>query len=105
MAVCHGTVATVSDPHEIANVMGVKGIDYMIQSGKRGHFKFYFGAPSCVPATLFETSGFTLDARDIETLMARDDIYYLAEMMNYPGVLADDPEILKKLEAATHETH
>ena len=100
MAVCHGTVATVSDPHEIANVMGVDGIDYMIKSGKRGHFKFYFGAPSCVPATPFETSGFTLDANDIETLMARDDIYYLSEMMNYPGLLADDPEIMKKLEAA-----
>ena len=100
MAVCHGTVATVSDPHEIANVMGVEGIDYMIRSGKRGHFKFYFGAPSCVPATPFETSGFTLDAHAIEQLMARDDIHYLAEMMNYPGVLADNPEILKKLEAA-----
>lgn len=100
MAVCHGTVAAVSDPHEIANVMGVEGIDYMIRSGNRGHFKFYFGAPSCVPATTFETSGCTLDAQTIETLMARDDIYYLAEMMNYPGVLADDPEILRKLAAA-----
>ena len=100
MAVCHGTVATVSDPHEIANVMGVEGVDYMIKSGKRGHFKFYFGAPSCVPATPFETSGFSLDAEAIESLMARDDIYYLAEMMNYPGVLADDPEIVRKLEAA-----
>ena len=100
MAVCHGTVAAVSDPHEIANVMGVEGIDYMINSGKRGHFKFYFGAPSCVPATPFETSGFTLDAHAIETLMARDDIHYLSEMMNYPGVLADDPEIVQKLEAA-----
>lgn len=100
MAVCHGTVATVSDPHEIANVMGVEGIDFMIKSGNRGHFKFYFGAPSCVPATHFETSGFTIDAKAIETLMARDDIHYLAEMMNYPGVLADNPEILKKLEAA-----
>lgn len=100
MAVCHGTVATVSDPHEIANVMGVEGIDYMIRSGKRCHFKFYFGAPSCVPATPFETSGFTLDAQTIETLMERDDIYYLAEMMNYPGVLANDPDIVKKLESA-----
>ena len=100
MAVCHGTVAVVSDPHEIANVMGVEGIDFMIHSGKRGHFKFFFGAPSCVPATPFETSGFTLDSQAIETLMARDDIYYLSEMMNYPGLLADDPEILKKLEAA-----
>ena len=100
MAVCHGTVAAVCDPHEIANVMGVEGIDYMIRSGRRGHFKFYFGAPSCVPATPFETSGFTLDAQAVEALMARDDIHFLAEMMNYPGVLADDPEILKKLEAA-----
>ena len=100
LAVCHGTVATVSDPHEIANVMGVEGINYMIDNGKRVHFKFYFGAPSCVPATPFETSGFSLDADTIEGLMARDDIYYLSEMMNYPGVLADDPEILKKLEAA-----
>lgn len=100
MAVCHGTVATVSDPHEIANVMGVEGIDYMIKSGRRGHFKFYFGAPSCVPATPFETSGCTLDADAIEQLMARDDIYYLAEMMNYPGVLAELPDVMKKLEAA-----
>lgn len=100
MAVCHGTVASVSDPHEIANVMGVEGIDFMIKSGHRGHFKFFFGAPSCVPATPFETSGATLDAEAIEALMAREDIYYLAEMMNYPGVLADNPEILKKLEAA-----
>ena len=100
MAVRHGTVATVSDPHEIANVLGVEGIDYMIKSGKRCHFKFYFGASSCVPATPFETSGFTLDAQAIETLMARDDIHFLAEMMNYPGVLANDPEIVKKLKAA-----
>lgn len=100
MAVCHGTVATVSDPHEIANVMGVEGLDYMIHSGKQGHFKFYFGAPSCVPATPFETSGFTLNAKAIEQLMARDDIYYLSEMMNYPGVLAEDPDIMEKLRAA-----
>lgn len=100
MAVCHGTVATVSDPHEIANVLGIEGIDYMIRSGKRGHFKFYFGAPSCVPATPFETSGCALDADTIEQLMARDDIYYLAEMMNYPGVLAELPDVMKKLEAA-----
>lgn len=100
MAVPHGTVATVSDPHEIANVMGVEGIDYMINSGKRGHFKFYFGAPSCVPATPFETAGCTLDAEAIEALMARDDIHYLAEMMNYPGVLSDFPDVMKKLEAA-----
>jgi adenine deaminase len=100
MAVCHGTVAAVSDPHEIANVMGVEGIDYMVRNGERGHFKFFFGAPSCVPATPFETSGARLDADTIQALMERDDIYFLAEMMNYPGVLADDPEVLSKLEAA-----
>lgn len=100
MAVCHGTVATVSDPHEIANVLGVEGVNYMIQSGKRGHFKFFFGAPSCVPATPFETSGAVLDAAAVAELMGRDDIYYLSEMMNYPGVLADDPEVMKKLKAA-----
>ena len=100
MAVCHGTVATVSDPHEIANVMGIEGIDYMIKSGKRAHFKFYFGAPSCVPATSFETAGHILDANTIERLLERNDIYYLSEMMNYPGVINDDPEVMKKIEAA-----
>ena len=100
MAVGHGTVAAVCDPHEIANVMGVEGIDYMVRNGKRGHFKFFFGAPSCVPATPFETSGANLDADTIETLMARDDIYFLAEMMNYPGVLAGDPEVLRKIQTA-----
>ena len=100
MAVCHGTVATVSDPHEIANVMGVEGVKYMISNGKRVPFKFFFGAPSCVPATSFETSGFTLDAKAIEELMQMDDIHYLAEMMNWPGVVFGDAEVLKKIEAA-----
>lgn len=100
MAVCHGTVATVSDPHEIANVMGVEGVKYMISNGKRVLFKFFFGAPSCVPATSFETSGFTLDAKAIEELMQMDDIHYLAEMMNWPGVVFGDAEVLKKIEAA-----
>ena len=103
MAVCHGTVAAVCDPHEIANVMGVDGVDYMIRNGKRGHFKFFFGAPSCVPATPFETSGATIDAAMIEELMARDDIHFLAEMMNYPGVLMDDPEVLRKIQAARQQ--
>lgn len=100
MAVCHGTVATVSDPHEIANVMGVEGVKYMISNGKRVPFKFFFGAPSCVPATSFETSGFTLDSKAIEELMQMDDIHYLAEMMNWPGVVFGDAEVLKKIEAA-----
>ena len=100
LATCHGTVATVSDPHEIANVLGKEGIRYMIDNGKKVPFKFFFGAPSCVPSTSFETAGFTLDANDIEELMASPDIYYLSEMMNYPGVIHDDPEIQRKIAAA-----
>lgn len=100
MATPHGTVATVSDPHEIANVLGIEGIKFMIESGKRVPFKFFFGAPSCVPSTCFETAGFTLDSSAIEQLMAMDDIHYLSEMMNCPGVLFEDADILKKLAAA-----
>src|SRR5690349_10855663 len=84
LAVVHGTVATVSDPHEIANVCGVKGIDFMIENGNTVPFKFNFGAPSCVPATQFETAGATIDAKAIDLLMRRDDILYLSEMMNFP---------------------
>lgn len=100
LAVCHGTVATVSDPHEIANVLGKEGVRYMIENGKTVPFKFFFGAPSCVPSTAFETSGFTLDSDDIEELMASPDIYYLSEVMNYPGVIYDDPELKKKIAIA-----
>ena len=100
LAVSHGTVATVSDPHEIANVLGKKGVQYMIDNGKKVPFKFFFGAPSCVPSTAFETAGFTLDANDIEELMASPDIYYLSEVMNYPGVINKDPELMKKIAAA-----
>ncbi|MGB0429803.1 MAG: adenine deaminase [Bacteroidia bacterium] len=97
MAVVHGTVATVSDPHEIANVMGVEGVHYMIKNGKKVPFHFHFGAPSCVPATAFETAGATIDSNEISNLLASDDIYYLAEMMNYPGVLFKDDEVMKKI--------
>ena len=100
LAVSHGTVATVSDPHEIANVLGKKGVQYMIDNGKKVPFKFFFGAPSCVPSTAFETAGFTLDANDIEELMASPDIYYLSEVMNYPGVINKDLELMKKIAAA-----
>ena len=100
LAVCHGTVATVSDPHEIANVLGKEGVRYMIENGKKVPFKFFFGAPSCVPATAFETSGAILDSQDIEELMASPDIYYLSEVMNYPGVINGDPEMLRKISAA-----
>jgi len=96
-AVGNGTVATVSDPHEIANVMGLAGVEYMIENGKKTPFKFYFGAPSCVPATPFETSGAVINSDDIKTLMQNDDIYYLAEMMNFPGVIYNDNEVIKKI--------
>lgn len=102
IAIKHGTVATVSDPHEIANVLGVKGVEFMIENGKQTPFKFNFGAPSCVPATTFESAGAVINSDDIKTLMANPDIKYLAEMMNYPGVLFDDSEVLKKIEWAKH---
>jgi adenine deaminase len=100
LAVVHGTVATVSDPHEIANVCGMNGVEFMIENGKTVPFKFNFGAPSCVPATSFETAGAALDATDVETLLKRDDIKYLSEMMNFPGVLAGEEEVLNKIKAA-----
>lgn len=102
IAVLHGTVATISDPHEIANVLGKDGVHYMIENGKKVPLKFHFGAPSCVPATLFETAGAVIDSEQIRELMASPDIYYLSEMMNYPGVLFDDEEVLKKIAWAKH---
>ena len=99
-AVTHGTVAVVADPHEIANVLGVAGIDFMIDSGRQVPLKFYFGAPSCVPATAFENSGAKLAALEVEALLRRDDIFFLAEMMNFPGVIGRDPEVMAKLGAA-----
>lgn len=100
LAVVHGTVATVSDPHEIANVCGMKGVEYMIENGRKVPFKFNFGAPSCVPATVFETAGASINSEEIEQLMQREEILYLSEMMNFPGVLHKDPEVMKKIAAA-----
>lgn len=97
LAVVHGTVATISDPHEIGNVLGIEGVKYMIENGKKVPFKFYFGAPSCVPATIFETAGATIGIEDIEELMEMDEISYLAEMMNFPGVLNEDDEVMQKI--------
>ncbi|MDR9502009.1 MAG: adenine deaminase, partial [Desulfurivibrionaceae bacterium] len=99
-AVCHGTVAVVADPHEIANVLGVAGIDLMIKSGGQVPLKFFFGAPSCVPATAFENSGARLSAADVADLLDRPDILFLAEMMNFPGVISQEPEVIAKLAAA-----
>lgn len=96
-AVKNGTVATVSDPHEIANVMGVKGVEYMIENGKKSPFKFYFGAPSCVPATPFETSGAVIDSDEIKKMMNNSDIYYLAEMMNFLELYIMMKKLLRRL--------
>lgn len=100
LAVVHGTVATVSDPHEIANVCGAEGVQYMIENSRLTPFKFFFGAPSCVPATGFETAGATLDATAVTKLLNSPDIWYLSEMMNYPGVLHNASEVMAKIAAA-----
>lgn len=100
LAVVHGTVATISDPHEIANVCGLEGVQFMIENGKTVPFKFHFGAPSCVPATIFETAGAAIDAEQVSALLKNDDIFYLSEMMNFPGVLSGDKEVMKKIRAA-----
>lgn len=102
IAVKHGTVATVSDPHEIANVLGVEGVEFMIENGNKVPFKFNFGAPSCVPATNFESAGAIIDSDGIERLLAKPEIKYLAEMMNYPGVIYNDQEVMKKIAWAKH---
>ena len=100
LAVVHGTVATISDPHEIANVCGMAGVEFMVANGKTVPFKFHFGAPSCVPATIFETAGAVLDVADVDTLLQSEDIFYLSEMMNFPGVLHGDSEVLQKIAAS-----
>ncbi len=100
IAAIHGTVATVSDPHEIANVLGIDGVKFMIDNGNKVPFKFFFGAPSCVPATGFETSGNLLGPNAVEEMLDWDEVLYLSEMMNFPGVLYGDPDVKAKLEAA-----
>ncbi len=102
MALIHGTVGTVSDPHEIANVLGKSGVEFMIENGKKSPLKFHFGVPSCVPATSFETAGATIDSDDVKALIALPDLFYLAEMMNYPGVLSENEEVLKKIAWANY---
>ncbi len=97
LAVTHGTVAVVSDPHEIANVLGIDGVRYMIENGQKVPFKFYFGVPACVPATGFETAGAELNAAQIEELFQKDGLFFLSEMMNYPGVLNSNPEVMAKI--------
>ena len=100
LAVVHGTVSTVSDPHEIANVCGMEGVEFMIENGKTVPFKFNFGAPSCVPATQFETAGASMDAKAVTALLQRKEIKYLSEMMNFPGVFHHDQEVMEKIKSA-----
>ena len=100
MAVKHGTCATVSDPHEIANVLGIKGVEFMINDAKKVPVEFYFGAPSCVPATSFESNGAILNYKQVEKLLEMKEIRYLSEMMNFPGVIFNDDEVMKKLACA-----
>jgi adenine deaminase len=99
-AVRHGTVAVVSDPHEIANVLGVEGVRFMINDAGKVPLKFVFGAPSCVPATQFETSGAIIDSVETDKLLSDPSVGYLAEMMNFPGVLYGDPEVMAKINSA-----
>ncbi|MDP4223200.1 MAG: amidohydrolase family protein, partial [Bacteroidota bacterium] len=99
-AVSRGTTGVVSDPHEIANVLGTEGVRYMIRDSGKVPLKFYFGAPSCVPATVFETSGAKIESGEIRELLEKDGLKYLSEVMNYPGVIYSDPEVLKKIETA-----
>ncbi len=100
LAVVHGTVATVSDPHEIANVTGIKGVEFMIENARSVPFHFNLGAPSCVPATTFETAGGELSSNEVHELLSRKEILYLSEMMNFPGVLANDKEVMAKIRSA-----
>ena len=100
LAVLHGTIGTISDPHEIANVCGVAGVEFMIENGKQTPFKFFFGAPSCVPATIFETAGAEVNEKEVDALLSRPEIYYLSEMMNFPGVLHNDPLVMAKIKSA-----
>src|SRR4051812_19848109 len=100
LAVRHGTVATVSDPHEIGNVLGVEGVEYMIRNASGSPLKFNFGAPSCVPAPRFETAGAEINAADVGTLLARPDIRFLSEVMNFPGVIHGDADMLEKIRHA-----
>ena len=100
VAVIHGTVGSVCDPHEIANVMGIEGIKYMINDGNSVPFKFYWGASSCVPATPFETTGARIDSDEVQELLKIDNVKCLSEMMNFPGVLDNDPKVMAKIDLA-----
>ena len=100
-AIKKGTIGLMTDPHEIANVMGVRGVEYMIRSAKQSPLKIIFGAPSCVPATAYESAGGVVSSTDIEKMFRSGMVSFLSEMMNYPGVIHQDPEVIEKLKLAT----
>ena len=100
LAVCHGSVGSISDPHEIGNVLGKEGVQFMVENGLKTPFKFHFGAPSCVPATRFETAGAEITLEDIAEIFRLPRVTYLAEIMNFPGVLNRDPDVMAKIELA-----
>ncbi len=96
----HGTTAVVTDPHEIANVSGIEGIDFMLKDSEASPMKLFFTAPSCVPSTNFETSGSVMNVDDIRKLLQRPSCVGLGEVMNFPGVVSGDPQLLSKIKAA-----
>ncbi len=96
----HGTTSVIADPHEIANVMGVNGINYMFEDASTVPLKMFLTAPSCVPATKFETSGGIITSKDIDALLKRPEFVGLGEVMNFPGVIGQDPDVIEKLEVA-----
>ncbi len=100
LAVTHGTTGALCDPHEIANVLGIEGVQYMMENADKTPFKFFFGAPSCVPATPLETSGARIDLTETERLLSNSRIKYLSEMMNFPAVIGNDSEVMAKIAAA-----
>jgi adenine deaminase len=100
LATRHGTVASVSDPHEIANVLGLDGVRFMLENARQASFKMFFGAPSCVPATPFETAGASLGLVELDILLREEGLLYLSEMMNFPAVLARDPFVMSKIALA-----
>ncbi|MFN7991634.1 MAG: adenine deaminase [Candidatus Micrarchaeia archaeon] len=100
VAVRHGTTGVVADPHEIANVLGIVGVEWMIRNSGKTPLRFFFGASPCVPATAFETAGAALGHREIKRLLAMKEVYFLSEMMNYPGVIGRDPEVIRKIALA-----
>lgn len=101
-AVPHGTTAIVADPHEIANVMGLDGINLMLKDAKNIPLRIFFTAPSCVPATSFETSGAIIGPDEIDILMKKEEVVALGELMNFPGVINEDDLVIEKIQIAHH---